>query len=830
MLQSALEQLLLRFLAPYVDGISADKLRLGVLRGSLELDSLTVKAEAPSLLGLEGLRVRRGGIGRLQLKIPWKKLHIGQLRVLVQRVHLEVEPISEALLDGDGPLEDQLIKEIRQAKVRAVEMRLEQMRDLIQQAEERDPKDQGPFVRLLRKILNNIHVDLSEVRITFMTSPGTSFWVEDGSLCRGQPHAAAGAGTHFSGSLHVQHEQLLTAPHEQHTLSKEGARAVDLALSPQVLQLLLGPLPAAAAKSCSKLNLLEEPFWTPPVLFDGCAGIIGCVALSVLFSFPALQRLPSLRQIAGFVWSPSVPTKIERHALAAFHKQMASMLVRLMPGILFFILVRFARIAVARDISFEVAPIDALDIPCLVMYLVGIVLLRFSFLVTPKTLEVWHVLMQCLTILPLLLSTGQACPDSSQNACQASKSLLNLYQFRMISGITRFTLPARMVLSVIGRTSWSVVILNLLHWLVVLSQLPRPAEVGMDGSRFQPTAEMMIIIAAAFAVRHQTYRNVLVSLELRSRSVQRSAVLRLLHGFCDAVVELDAELRIMDARQLAAILLHSRTQQEGRDFVSYFVPEDRKRIRDGLLRPGEDLPALAVNAKMTDSSGTEVNVELLHVQFQEGEDEQRHYVGMREIQSAEPELVAPLQQDLPRAEMSVVFRGDTLQILTADARFCELCAQHLGASSVNNMSLIELAPEQGRESLCGRIQGAINAYLTTRQRRPVSISLQDLKLFGQRVARLSLENDQLLGCLVGELILSNATSQLTASNLTRHEAEVSSTLSRLEEPPMAERNTSSSRVSRRSGTHTSGSSRRSNSHMSGSRSRPGPLYDFRLQL
>lgn len=44
----------------------------------------------------------------------------------------------------------------------------------------------------------------------------------------------------------------------------------------------------------------------------------------------------------------------------------------------------------------------------------------------------------------------------------------------------------------------------------------------------------------------------------------------------------------------------------------------------------------------------------------------------------------------------------------------------------------------------------------------MSISLQDLKLFGQRVARLSLENDQLLGCLVGELILSNATSNWDA--------------------------------------------------------------------
>eukprot|EP00435_Cladocopium_sp_Y103_P062945 s608_g24.t1 len=73
MLESALEQLLLRFLAPY-DGISGDKLRVGVFRGSLELHALSIKAEAPSLLGLEGLRVRSGGIGRIQ--------HTGKLRAV----------------------------------------------------------------------------------------------------------------------------------------------------------------------------------------------------------------------------------------------------------------------------------------------------------------------------------------------------------------------------------------------------------------------------------------------------------------------------------------------------------------------------------------------------------------------------------------------------------------------------------------------------------------------------------------------------------------------------------------------------------------------------
>jgi len=141
----------------------------------LELQTLRVKAEAPALLGLEGLRVRRGGIGRIQLKIPWNKLHTGKLRAVVQQVHLELEPISEALAvpfsGSTADLEAKLLQELRDAKSRAVEMRVEQMRDLIKQTEDRpDAEGHTYFVRLLRKILNNIHVDLSELSITLVTS------------------------------------------------------------------------------------------------------------------------------------------------------------------------------------------------------------------------------------------------------------------------------------------------------------------------------------------------------------------------------------------------------------------------------------------------------------------------------------------------------------------------------------------------------------------------------------------------------------------------------------------------------------------------------------
>ena len=70
MLESALENILLQYLAPYVDGITRDKLHLGVFSGSLQLEHLDVRPDALSTLGWGGFRVRRGQIKRISLAIP----------------------------------------------------------------------------------------------------------------------------------------------------------------------------------------------------------------------------------------------------------------------------------------------------------------------------------------------------------------------------------------------------------------------------------------------------------------------------------------------------------------------------------------------------------------------------------------------------------------------------------------------------------------------------------------------------------------------------------------------------------------------------------------
>mmetsp|Transcript_61203 Transcript_61203/g.197864 ORF Transcript_61203/g.197864 Transcript_61203/m.197864 type:complete len:2568 (-) Transcript_61203:194-7897(-) len=191
MLEAVLEQLLLRFLAPYVDGISKDKLHLGVFSGSLELTGLQVKAEALALLGNPTLRIKKGVVGSLRLSVPWTQLHSGKLRVSVERLHLEVERIG----DGGEACDEEIVRQLREAKRKAIALRGTQLRDLVKQRDEEeeeemqehhDPSDDEGFggssssskkpakakrqsliAKLIRKVISNVHVELSDVKACY---------------------------------------------------------------------------------------------------------------------------------------------------------------------------------------------------------------------------------------------------------------------------------------------------------------------------------------------------------------------------------------------------------------------------------------------------------------------------------------------------------------------------------------------------------------------------------------------------------------------------------------------------------------------------------------
>ncbi|CAE8641801.1 unnamed protein product, partial [Polarella glacialis] len=173
MLESALEQLLLQFLEPYVDGITRDKLHLGVFSGSLVLDDLQVKPEALAILGWEGFRVRSGKIGKITLSIPWTKLYSGKVRASIESLHLEVESLGE---NSKRISEADLINEMRENKQKAIEVRMNQLQDLVESRREgEDDKSEaqgkkekpGVGMKLVRKIISNITIVLKDVHLSF---------------------------------------------------------------------------------------------------------------------------------------------------------------------------------------------------------------------------------------------------------------------------------------------------------------------------------------------------------------------------------------------------------------------------------------------------------------------------------------------------------------------------------------------------------------------------------------------------------------------------------------------------------------------------------------
>ncbi|CAK9022321.1 unnamed protein product [Durusdinium trenchii] len=172
MLESALENILLQYLAPYVDGITRDKLHLGVFSGSLQLEHLEVRPDALSTLGWGGFRVRRGRIERISLAIPWTKLYTGKVKASVRCLHLEVESLAES---AQGKTQDDFVKEMLEAKEKAIAVRMEQLQDLVDKSSDGDEGandvDRASLgMNLARKILNNITVELEEVHVSFINS------------------------------------------------------------------------------------------------------------------------------------------------------------------------------------------------------------------------------------------------------------------------------------------------------------------------------------------------------------------------------------------------------------------------------------------------------------------------------------------------------------------------------------------------------------------------------------------------------------------------------------------------------------------------------------
>ncbi|SBS96095.1 conserved Plasmodium protein, unknown function [Plasmodium ovale curtisi] len=160
MLESLVEKLLNKFLAPYVEGIERN-LHLGVWSGNIVLENLKLKPQITEILDLS-FKIIHGNIGRINIQIPWSSLGKNPVCVLIKNVHIYVKPRSYK------KSENIIIEELRRAKMHRLQLLEEEISIIKQQKNKEKSSEKSTLIfKLLNKIINNIQIDIQDILIHF---------------------------------------------------------------------------------------------------------------------------------------------------------------------------------------------------------------------------------------------------------------------------------------------------------------------------------------------------------------------------------------------------------------------------------------------------------------------------------------------------------------------------------------------------------------------------------------------------------------------------------------------------------------------------------------
>ncbi|WOL14400.1 hypothetical protein Cni_G23180 [Canna indica] len=165
--------LLRKYLGEYVEGLSAEALRISVWNGDVVLKDLNLKAEALNSLRLPVI-VKAGFIGTITLKVPWKSLGKEPVIVLIDRVYVLAHPAPD-----QQTLKDEDREKLFQAKLQQIEEA--EMATL--EAARRSRAGSAPsgnswLGSLVSTIIGNLKVTISNVHIRYedtISNPGHPF-------------------------------------------------------------------------------------------------------------------------------------------------------------------------------------------------------------------------------------------------------------------------------------------------------------------------------------------------------------------------------------------------------------------------------------------------------------------------------------------------------------------------------------------------------------------------------------------------------------------------------------------------------------------------------
>mmetsp|Transcript_47671 Transcript_47671/g.111600 ORF Transcript_47671/g.111600 Transcript_47671/m.111600 type:complete len:547 (-) Transcript_47671:108-1748(-) len=377
----------------------------------------------------------------------------------------------------------------------------------------------------------------------------------------------------------------------------------------------------------------------------------------------------------------------------------------------------------------------SVDLPLLGSFAVLLMVSTFPCFQTRIAMDILFWLLQLLSIVSMLLAQPS---DTTQ--------------------VVVLTVVLRTVASLWVRSGWWALIAYLPNSIYVVYSAPM--------SRGSSLAASLGVALAIITLRHFMYKTVELCFDLRAKTIKLDAVSALMTGFCDCVVHLDRDLKLLeDSPRIAALLLCGASNcSRGASFLELVCEDDRGRVRslftDSFAAPVTH--SLALNVRLVDSDSNQVKVEMMHIPFFDEQGEPCHLLCLRESDDVTTaSTVAPLQRDTVSATLVnfggateqayVVFDAMTFDILLASSDFEALFAKCTGhAANLEEMSVHDLPTDVGEPSLSRRIQLVVNSFYHNSSN---NIDLGVFQFFGacKMQVRVELQHDPALATLVGTL-------------------------------------------------------------------------------
>ena len=161
-MNGAVASVLNRVLGDWIENLNSDNLNLSIFSGQILLQDLRLKTSAFHNLGLP-FHLEYGHVGKIYANIPWTALSTSPLRVLIEDIHIFLNPLPTEHWKPDLEIERRINQKLTTLK------QLEALKN-----SEVESKTPGFVEKLVGKIVYNLQIEVKNVYFRYTDSVSSS--------------------------------------------------------------------------------------------------------------------------------------------------------------------------------------------------------------------------------------------------------------------------------------------------------------------------------------------------------------------------------------------------------------------------------------------------------------------------------------------------------------------------------------------------------------------------------------------------------------------------------------------------------------------------------